>query len=280
MRGDQTLADLHHAIFDAYGREEEHVYEFQFGKGPIDPKGPRYVLPGAYELSRQEGPPAAGRVTDTTLDALGLEIGDRFGYWFDFGDDWWHQINHDLGLAFHEADLFSQVPVASLREEFVATVMDGATVALAINTEKAKSEFIIAPLLLELRRSWGGAVGLFSGVELNVDPARGLNGVCDFILTRATRQFILTAPLVTIIEAKNDNLRSGLGQCIATMYAAELYNQQAGTPVAAVFGVVTTGSAWKFLRLERTTVTLDLKEYYIDNLGKILGVLQYMVHNA
>ncbi|MCI0455636.1 MAG: plasmid pRiA4b ORF-3 family protein [Gemmataceae bacterium] len=93
MRGNQTLADLHHAIFDAYGREEEHMYEFQFGKGPMDPKGPRYVLPSAYALSRQQGPPAAGLVTSTTLDALGLKVGSRFGYWFDFGDDWWHQIN-------------------------------------------------------------------------------------------------------------------------------------------------------------------------------------------
>jgi hypothetical protein len=92
MRGDQTLEDLHHAIFDAFDREEEHMYEFQFGKGPMDPKAARYVLPGAFEAG-VGGPPPAGRVDQTTLDALGLKVGDRFGYWFDFGDDWWHQIN-------------------------------------------------------------------------------------------------------------------------------------------------------------------------------------------
>jgi hypothetical protein len=92
IRGDQTLKDLHDAIFDAFGRWEEHMYEFQFGKGPMDPEGPCYVLPSAYEVGRQEGKPA-GRVTDTTLDRLDLEVGRRFGYWFDFGDDWWHQIN-------------------------------------------------------------------------------------------------------------------------------------------------------------------------------------------
>jgi hypothetical protein len=93
IRGDQTLQDLHHAIFDAFGREEEHTCEFQFGKGPMDPKARRYVLPGAFELGREEGRPAAGRVGETALDSLGLKEGDRFGYWFDFGDDWWHQIN-------------------------------------------------------------------------------------------------------------------------------------------------------------------------------------------
>ena len=71
IRGDQTLEDLHHAIFDAFRRWEEHAYEFQFGKGPMDPEGPRYVLPGAFEFGREKHPPA-GRVTDTTLDSLGL----------------------------------------------------------------------------------------------------------------------------------------------------------------------------------------------------------------
>jgi hypothetical protein len=197
-----------------------------------------------------------------------------------FADFSFPQVQQELGLALHEADLYSAVPAVPLRDEFVATVTDGATVALAINTEKAKSEFIVAPVLLELRRLLGGAVGLFSGIELNVDPSRGLNGVCDFILTKAARQFVLSAPLVTVVEAKNDNLRSGLGQCIATMYAAQLYNQQSGRPVGAVSGVVTTGSAWKFLRLEGATVTLDLREYYIDNLGKILGVLKQIIQGA
>jgi hypothetical protein len=93
MPGDQTLEDLHHAIFDAFDRFDEHMYEFQFGKGPMDPKGPRYVLPSAYETDLEDEKRPVGRVDQTTLDSLGLKVGDRFGCWFDFGDDWWHQIN-------------------------------------------------------------------------------------------------------------------------------------------------------------------------------------------
>lgn len=93
IRGDQTLEDLHDAIFDAFGRWEEHMYEFQFGKGPMDPKAPRYVLPNACEMDMGDEKPPAGRVDQTTLDALGLDVGRSFGYWFDFGDDWWHQID-------------------------------------------------------------------------------------------------------------------------------------------------------------------------------------------
>jgi tetratricopeptide (TPR) repeat protein len=93
IRGDQTLADLHQAVFAAFDRWEQHMYEFQFGKRPMDPEGPRYTLPGAFESASDGILPPAGRVTDTTLDSLGLKVGQRFGYWFDFGDDWWHQVN-------------------------------------------------------------------------------------------------------------------------------------------------------------------------------------------
>ena len=90
IRGDQTLEDLHYAVFDAFGRWEQHMYEFQFGKGPNDPKGRRYVLPGAFKgLSRN----VAGNVAETTINSLGLKVDQAFGYWFDFGDDWWHQVN-------------------------------------------------------------------------------------------------------------------------------------------------------------------------------------------
>ena len=87
IRGEQTLEDLHHAIFDAFDREEEHLFEFQFGKKPMDPKGPRYVLHDDGEEH------IAGLVSETTIGSLDLEVGRSFGYWFDFGDDWWHQIN-------------------------------------------------------------------------------------------------------------------------------------------------------------------------------------------
>jgi hypothetical protein len=93
IRGDQPLEDLHHAIFDAYDRWEEYMYEFQFGKGPMDPKARRYVLPNALEIQQDQPNPPKGRVDEATLESLALKVGDRFGSWFDFGDDWWHQIN-------------------------------------------------------------------------------------------------------------------------------------------------------------------------------------------
>jgi hypothetical protein len=92
IRGDQTLEDLHYAIFGAFNRWEQHMYEFQFGKGPNDPKSKRYVLTEAI-VGRGRERSVAGNVAETTIDSLGLKADQAFGYWFDFGDDWWHQIN-------------------------------------------------------------------------------------------------------------------------------------------------------------------------------------------
>ena len=47
-----------------------------------------------------------------------------------------------------------------------------------------------------------------------------------------------------------------------------------------VYGVVSTGSAWKFLRLRGSELTIDVPEYYIDNLPKIMGILKNIVESA
>jgi hypothetical protein len=112
IHGDQTLADLHGAIFEAYDRFDEHFYEFQFGKGPHDPQGKRYVLPEMFREERGD-PTIAGDVTETTLDSLGLSTEQQFGYWFDYGDDWWHQI--DLMKIEEKKDLRMRLPRVTQR---------------------------------------------------------------------------------------------------------------------------------------------------------------------
>ena len=93
---EDTRALVLEAAIDAFGRDDPHMYEFQFGKGPMDPKGPRYVMPEAGDDGG--GPPVAGVTSETTIDDLKLKTGKRFGYWFDFGDDWHHQVNVE-GIA-------------------------------------------------------------------------------------------------------------------------------------------------------------------------------------
>jgi hypothetical protein len=154
-----------------------------------------------------------------------------------FRDFAFPEVQQALGLTLSEADLFSGVPALELPASFTERMRSDIALALAINTEKARSEFIIAPVLAELRRLLGGRFGLFSGVEFDVDASRGLNGYCDFILTRSPLQSVLSAPVVAIAEAKDDNLRTGMGQCIAAMVAAWEFNARSAA-VAAVHGAV------------------------------------------
>lgn len=186
-------------------------------------------------------------------------------------------IETTLQLQMEEADLFSHTAPAQLREAFVELLEENIPLGLSINTEKARSELLIAPVLVELRRMVEHKISVFSGIEFNVDSQLGLNGICDFIIAKSAKQFLLTAPVILVVEAKNENIKSGLAQCIATMYAAALFNQAQGRTMATLYGVVTTGSAWKFLRLQQTLITVDFTEYFIGNVDRIMGILRTMV---
>ncbi|MGL4554383.1 MAG: hypothetical protein ACRC33_24740 [Gemmataceae bacterium] len=190
-----------------------------------------------------------------------------------FRDFSYPDVQHALGLTLTEADLYSHVAPLAPSPDLVVRMQIGAELALGINTEKARSEFLIAPLLLELRVRLGNTFAVFSGVEFDVDASRGLNGFCDYLLSRSPIQTFLTAPLIAVVEAKNDNVRNGLGQCIATMVAAREFN---GTP-GTVHGAATTGAAWRFLRLDGSVVTLDRREYFADQPGRILGILAHLL---
>ncbi len=149
--------------------------------------------------------------------------------------------------------------------------------ATAIASEKARSEFIIAPILAEVKKISNNQISLFSGIEFNVNPELGLNGFCDFIISLSTQQIVLKAPVITLVEAKNDNLRNGLAQCMAEMVAAQIFNQDKGKEIPKIYGVVTTGTAWQFIELEAQTIIIDLEEYSVYNLPKILGILTSFV---
>jgi hypothetical protein len=194
-----------------------------------------------------------------------------------FRDFSFPQVQQQLGVRVEDVDLFSETPLFAVREVFAAFLRDGTALALANSTEKAKSAFIIAPVLLELRRSLGSKFALFPGVEWDFDASLGLDGYRDFILGRGPSQHILQAPYIAIAQAKNDLIRTGLGQCIAAMVAARMSNERSGLPNVPIHGAVSTGAAWKFLRLRGDVVAMDVPEYFIDNLPKIMGIPREVV---
>jgi hypothetical protein len=160
-------------------------------------------------------------------------------------------------------------PSARLKETLDETL----DLAASISTEKARSELIITPILLEVRRIFKGQIGYFSGTTFDVDSLLGLNGICDFVLSASNNQTLITAPVLTVVEAKDNDIRLGLGQCAAEMVAAQLFNKRRGQSELPIYGVVSTGTNWKFLKLEEKILFIDRSEYFILQLDKILGIL-------
>ncbi|MFB8787515.1 MAG: hypothetical protein U7123_01360 [Potamolinea sp.] len=172
-----------------------------------------------------------------------------------------------------KVDMFSAVPELEYSDFLAQTLRENIPLALASNTEKARSEMIISPILIELRKQLNYQVSLFSGIDFTVDASLGLNGSCDFLISSSPELLILQAPVIAIVEAKKENINAGLGQCVAEMLAAKIFNEREGNNVQAIYGTVTTGSIWKFLKLQEKTIEIDLGEYFLNNLGKILGIL-------
>ena len=187
------------------------------------------------------------------------------------------QLKRDFGLVVVEAtEVFAQVPAVAVSAQLRDALAEGAPLAFAISTEKARSEMIIAPVLMEVRRQRRGAASLFSGTDFTVDAARGLSGFCDFLFSRSSEQLAIEAPVVAIVEAKNENMRAGVPQCIAEMVAAQIWNGGHERPGERIYGAVTTGSNWLFMRLEEQRVTIDLTEYFLRDVERIVGILVAM----
>ena len=184
----------------------------------------------------------------------------------------------ELGIRAEPGEMFpglKPLPVPNWLQELLARGMH-----LALVSEKARSEFIVAPMLLALRDLSGARVSILSGQRLDVDPVRRLQGECDFILALSEPVPRLRSPILTIVEAKKNDIEAGLGQCMAEMVAAQIYNERAGQSLPAICGCVTTGEAWQFLRLIGTTVTIDQGKFYIDNVGGILAAMRAAIQQA
>jgi len=184
------------------------------------------------------------------------------------------KVKEDFGLKVDESqNLFTDVVAVNPSDILRITLEEYIPLATAISTEKARSEFLIAPILTEVRRQLNYQISLFSGTDFNVDIEKGLSGYCDFLVSASREQFFITAPVITLVEAKNENIIGGLGQCVAEMVAAQIFNQRQGLNIPVIYGVVTSGTAWRFLTLKENQVCIDLVEYYIKEVDKILGII-------
>jgi hypothetical protein len=143
-------------------------------------------------------------------------------------------------------------------------------------SDKARAELLTAPILVEVREQLRRQIALFSGVPFDVNRKAGLCGRCDFLICRDPLLLDISEPTVVVSEAVREDLNDGTPACIAVMVAAQRFNHRDGRGLSPIYGAVTSGTRWRFLQLEGTTVTLDLREYPITELPQILGILVHM----
>ena len=173
--------------------------------------------------------------------------------------------------------LFSEVEPVPPSAYLKTGLAKKAPLATAIGTEKARSEMIVADVLVELLDHLDRRVSLFSGIDFNVDAENGLTGVCDFLVSLSPNQFYLEAPVIILVEAKNTDVKLGLGQCVAEMLAAQRFNAEKGNDIPYIYGASTTGIDWVFLKLEEKCLHIDMATYQIAQCDKLLGILASMV---
>jgi hypothetical protein len=188
------------------------------------------------------------------------------------------RISKIFGINIEErTNVFTAFDQLTVDAFFIKYLQNNIPLAQAISTEKAKSEMIIAPVLIEVRRLLDNKISLFSGIDFNVNIEQGLNGFCDFLIGLSSQQLYVTSPVIALVEAKNDNLKQGFAQCIAEMIAAAQLNQSEGNNVKNIYGCVTNGNQWVFLQLTGNLVVVDLDEYYINQPEKIISVFVSLI---
>ena len=187
------------------------------------------------------------------------------------------KAKEELNLNFIEGVKFlPDLDIITPSDSLIEFLQESIPLAIAMGSEKARSELIISPILFEVRKQLNRQISFFSGEEFNVDESIGLNGVCDFLISRSSEQLFVESPVVAIVEAKKDDLKSGLGQCIAEMVAAQRFNLIRESSIAVIYGCVTSGNRWIFLQLKEQDLTIDLEEYVVLPVGWLLNALAWM----
>lgn len=184
-------------------------------------------------------------------------------------------IRADLGIQNKREILFPDVIPIPPSDWLVTTLKMSNEYALF--SEKARSEAIVFPILLDICQKNTQKLSLYSGAILNGDDTKGLNGECDFILSKGEQDFDLQAPLFCMIEAEDNDIEKNIPQCIAQMEGARLYNERESKSFPFIYGCVTTATEWQFLKLQNSICYVDKTRYYLDKPENILGVLQTII---
>jgi hypothetical protein len=188
-------------------------------------------------------------------------------------------VTKKFNLKLQTVVLFPKITPIEL-SQYLTICLDAAE-KVGYANEKERSERLVSPILTELTLHNHASIVVYSGRDLFVDDKQGLNGECDFLISLNKKVIDeLIAPVIAIVEAKEQDLRYGIAQCAAQLYGAKLFNEAEGFQMPCFYGAATTGEVWRFLKLENNTLSIDEKKYYLGQPNLLIGVLQHIIETA
>ncbi len=192
-----------------------------------------------------------------------------------YGDFSLKEIEKKFGIKNRTVSLFEKLSPTNPSNWLNETLHKAAS--LRAKSEKAKSESIVFPILLEVRDNNHNFITIYSGDNLLADEDNGLKGECDFIIAKDIESFDLNFPIFQMVEAKRNDIELGVPQCAAQMIGAKIFNEKNDTTMPHIYGCVTTGDEWLFLKLDHEELQIDKRKYYLNELPELLSVFQVIV---
>ncbi|MFN8670631.1 MAG: hypothetical protein U0457_00920 [Candidatus Sericytochromatia bacterium] len=187
------------------------------------------------------------------------------------------QLKENFNLDIRVNNLFDSIkPLPP--SELLLTIIERSKL-IPLSSEKEKSEGIIFPIMIELKSLNLDKISIFSGRRLDVDSEKGLAGECAFIISNKPNLFDIDSPIISLIEAKKNDVDSGVAQCIAQMLGSKMFNEKHNLSFPIIYGCVSTGYEWKFIKLEEKSVIIDKNNFFLSQLDIILGIFQNIIHN-
>ncbi|QJD77787.1 hypothetical protein [Spirosoma rhododendri] len=185
------------------------------------------------------------------------------------------ELRHRFGITVENESFLPPVTPVALPDWLRAYLAINQLSPALAKSEKAVSEMLIAPVLSAVKENNLDKIALFSGEALTL-PGE-LSGICDFIIAANPKAFLPEPPIMVLVEAKRQDLYSGIPQCVGEMLAARSTNERVNIDFDAVYGCVTTGNEWLFLQLNGNRAITDPTILYYPELEKVLGVFQWII---
>jgi len=185
------------------------------------------------------------------------------------------KIREELGIENQRTKILTDFEPVAPSDKLVKELQE--VEELPIRSEKAKSEWIVVPILKELRNRNNKYFTIYSGDVLIADEEKGLRGECDFILAKDIGTFDINYPIIQIVEAKKNDVELGVPQCAAQLIGAKIYNEKKGVQLDKIYGCVTTGNDWLFMKLEGDCIKINTKLHYLIEIDNILGIFQSII---